>query len=160
MNKTWTFLKPLALVCAAWASLVQVAHAVLPIQHWQQPSGARVHLVEAHNIPMVDVQIDLDAGSRRDPVDRPGLASMAISQLASGVRAQPGGQGPYGKALDENQLGEAWADLGARFRHIGLGRPAEFFFAQPQRYRMAGQGRAAGGPSDGAPGLPAGGLAA
>ncbi len=115
MNKTWTFLKPLALVCAAWASLVQVAHAVLPIQHWQQPSGARVHLVEAHNIPMVDVQIDLDAGSRRDPVDRPGLASMAISQLASGVRAQPGGQGPYGKALDENQLGEAWADLGARF---------------------------------------------
>ncbi len=95
--------------------LAQAAHAVLPIQHWQQASGARVYLVESHNIPMVDVQIDLDAGSRRDPADKPGLAAVAAAQLASGIRAQAGGQGPYAQALDENQLGEAWADLGASF---------------------------------------------
>ena len=95
--------------------LAQAAHAVLPIQHWQQASGARVVLVESHNIPMVDVQIDLDAGSRRDPADQPGLALVAASQLASGIRAQAGAQGPYARALDENQLGEAWADLGASF---------------------------------------------
>ncbi len=95
--------------------LVPTAHAVLPIQHWQQASGARIHLVESHAIPMVDVQIDVDAGSRRDPQDKPGLAAAAASQLASGIRAQAGGQGPYARALDENQLGEAWAELGARF---------------------------------------------
>ena len=106
--------------------LLQTAHAVLPIAHWQQPGGARVYLVESHNIPMVDVQIDLDAGSRRDPSDKPGLASAAAGQLASGLRAQPGGQGPYARALDENQLGEAWADLGASFGASATGDRLSF----------------------------------
>ena len=126
MNSTWTFFKQTALVCAAFLGLTQAAHAVLPIQHWQQASGARVYLVESHNIPMVDVQIDLDAGSRRDPADKPGLASVAAGQLASGIRAQPGGQGPYAKALDENQLGEAWADLGASFAASATGDRLSF----------------------------------
>jgi zinc protease len=98
----------------AWG-LMPLAHAVLPIEHWQQPGGARVYLIESRNLPMVDVQIDLDAGARRDPVDRVGLAAAAAGQLASGIRAQSGGQGAYASALDENQLGQAWADLGARF---------------------------------------------
>lgn len=115
MKRNRTFLQQAMLVCVSALGLMQAAHAVLPIQHWQQPGGARVYLVESRNIPMVDVQIDLDAGSRRDPVDKPGLASVAAGQLASGIRAQAGGQGPYTKALDENQLGEAWADLGASF---------------------------------------------
>ena len=117
-NRSKFFQLP-ALVCAMALGLAQAAHAVLPITHWQQASGARVYLIESHNLPMVDVQIDLDAGSRRDPADKPGLASSAAGQLASGIRAQRGGegggQGPYAKALDENQLGEAWADLGASF---------------------------------------------
>ena len=115
MKRNWTFFQQAVLACASALGLMQAAHAVLPIQHWQQASGARVYLVESHNIPMVDVQIDLDAGSRRDPADKPGLASVAAGQLASGIRAQAGGQGAYAKALDENQLGEAWADLGASF---------------------------------------------
>ena len=106
--------------------LAPLAHAVLPIQQWQQPGGARVYLVESHNIPMVDVQIDVDAGSRRDPADKPGLASAGAGQLASGLRAQPGGQGPYAKALDENQLGEAWADLGASFAASATGDRLSF----------------------------------
>lgn len=101
------------------------AQAVLPIQHWQQPSGARVALVESHGIPMVDVQIDLDAGSRRDPTDKPGLAAVAAGQLASGLRAHPGA-GAYAKALDENQLGEAWADLGASFGASATGDRLSF----------------------------------
>ena len=98
-----------ALLTSAWAQ------AALPIQHWTQPSGARVYLVESHAIPMVDVQIDLDAGSRRDPPTQAGLASVMAAQIASGMRADPKGQGPYGQAMDENQIGEAWADLGASF---------------------------------------------
>jgi zinc protease len=86
------------------------ALAALPIQHWVMPNGARVYLVESPAVPMLDVQVDLDAGGRRDPSAQAGLASIMASQLKLGVRAQ-GGQ----PALDENALGEAWADLGAAF---------------------------------------------
>ncbi|NBW77604.1 MAG: insulinase family protein [Betaproteobacteria bacterium] len=86
------------------------ALAALPIQHWVMPNGARVYLVESPAVPMLDVQVDLDAGGRRDPAAQAGLASIMASQLKLGVRAQ-GGQ----PALDENALGEAWADLGASF---------------------------------------------
>src|SRR3989344_2862086 len=40
------------------------AWALLPIQHWTEGNGAKVYLVESPVIPMVDVQIDFDAGSR------------------------------------------------------------------------------------------------
>jgi zinc protease len=59
---------------------------------------------------MVDVRLEFDAGSRRDPADKLGLANIMAGSLADGVRAN----GPE-KALDENRLGEAWADLGAVF---------------------------------------------
>ncbi|MDT7521020.1 pitrilysin family protein [Rhodoferax sp. TBRC 17198] len=89
---------------------INLAWAGIPIQHWTQPQGARVFLVESPAIPMVDVQIDLDAGSRRDPADQPGLANLMASSTSNGVRASHAGP-----ALDENQLSEAWADLGASF---------------------------------------------
>ncbi|CAN7539698.1 insulinase family protein [Acidovorax sp. LjRoot129] len=86
------------------------AWALLPIQHWTEPSGAKVYLVESPVIPMVDVQIDFDAGSRRDPAGQAGLASAVAAMASKGVKAA--GSEP---ALDENGLGEAWADLGASF---------------------------------------------
>jgi len=104
--------------CTLWLACCGAAgwaQASLPIQHWTQPSGARVFLVESHAIPMVDVQIDIDAGSRRDPAAQAGLASIMTGQMASGVRAHPQARGPYAQAMDENQIGEAWADLGASF---------------------------------------------
>ena len=86
------------------------AWALLPIQHWTEPSGAQIYLVESPVIPMVDVQIDFDAGSRRDPANQSGLASAVAAMASKGVKAI--GNEP---ALDENALGEAWADLGASF---------------------------------------------
>jgi zinc protease len=114
LSMTAGALRRSALLLACWGA-VGWAHASLPIQHWTQPSGARVYLVESHAIPMVDVQIDIDAGSRRDPAAQAGLASVMTGQMANGTRAEPQGQGPYPKAMDENQIGEAWADLGASF---------------------------------------------
>ncbi|WP_296509516.1 pitrilysin family protein [Rhodoferax sp.] len=96
-----------------WASglfFINLAWAGIPVQHWTQPNGARVYLVESPAIPMVDVQIDLDAGGRRDPAAQPGLANLMAGSTAQGVRASDAGP-----ALDENQLSEAWADLGASF---------------------------------------------
>ena len=87
------------------------AVAGIPIQHWTMPSGVRVYLVESPSIAMVDMQIDFDAGSRRDPRNKAGLASVTAGMAAKGVMAA--GAAP---ALDENALSEAWADLGATFR--------------------------------------------
>ena len=83
---------------------------MLPIQHWTEPSGAQVYLVESPVIPMVDVQIAFDAGNRRDPAAQAGLADAVAAMASKGVKAL--GSAP---ALDENGLGEAWADLGAGF---------------------------------------------
>jgi zinc protease len=96
-----------------WATAlfgINSAWAGIPIQQWTQPSGVRVYLVESPAIPMVDVQIDLDAGGRRDPADKPGLANLMASSTSNGVRATA-----TEPALDEHQLSEAWADLGASF---------------------------------------------
>ena len=70
---------------------------------------------------MVDVQIDFDAGSRRDPREQAGLAQAAAGMVSKGVRAGRGFA-----ALDENALGEAWADLGAQVE-AGAGRDAWSF---------------------------------
>jgi zinc protease len=86
------------------------AQAAIPIQHWTHASGARVYLVPSPSIPMLDVQINVDGGSRRDPLAQAGLAGVTAGMLLAEVAAQPGQP-----ALDENQLGEAWADLGAQF---------------------------------------------
>ena len=85
------------------------ALAAIPIQNWTQASGAKVYLVESPAIAMLDVQIDFDAGSRRDPPGQAGLASMTAEILEKGVRAKDGEP-----ALDQNALGEAWAELGAQ----------------------------------------------
>ena len=97
---------------AAVALVLVSSHAALaaiPIQQWNLANGAKVYLVESHGIPMVDVQVDFDAGGRRDPVGQSGLASVTARMTSKGIAA---GDGP---ALDENQLSEAWADLGGSF---------------------------------------------
>ena len=104
----------------AWAAglfIHSIALAAIPIQHWTQPSGAQVWLVESPAIAMLDVQMDFDAGSRRDPPAQAGLAGVTASMLDKGVLAKGGAP-----ALDENALNEAWADLGAQF---GAGATAD-----------------------------------
>jgi len=93
---------PALLLCLAlllWGSL---AHAVLPIEHWTTSTGARVYFVRADAIPMLDINIDFDAGARHDPPAKSGLASMTAAMLARGV-----------EGLDEATLAERFADLGA-----------------------------------------------
>jgi zinc protease len=92
--------------------LTNSACAGIPIQQWVQSSGAQVYLVQSPVIPMVDVQIDFDAGSRRDPPEQAGLASVTAMMVSKGLGAGASVNEP---ALDENALGEAWADLGASF---------------------------------------------
>lgn len=102
-------------VCVLWTGaiglfLVNSAWAGIPIERWTQASGVQVFLATSPAIPMVDVRIEFDAGSRRDPADKPGLAGLMASATAYGVRATGSSL-----ALDENALSDAWADLGASF---------------------------------------------
>jgi len=109
----------LRLLITRWATLVAgmlallvafPAQSAIPIDHWTHASGARVYLVPSPSIPMLDVQVDFDGGSRREPARQAGLASVTAGLLSGGVAAQGGLP-----ALDENQLSEAWVDLGAQF---------------------------------------------
>jgi len=96
------FALALLLAPAAWADL--------PVEHWTHASGAQVYLVQSPGIAMVDIQLDFDAGDRRSPLGKTGLAGVMASATRNGVKAAAGQS-----ALDENALGEAWADLGASF---------------------------------------------
>lgn len=130
------FVRSLACTISAGLSALLLwssASAGIPIQHWAQPSGVQVYLVESHGIAMVDVQIDFDAGSRRDPQGKAGLASVTAGMASKGVRVgnavgtvgtvgTVGAAGIAAPALDENGLSEAWADLGASF---GAGASAD-----------------------------------
>ena len=102
---------PKAVFCTFFCAFFSAgALAALPIQKFQLANGAVVHLVESPAIAMLDVQIDFDGGSRRDPPNKVGLAGMTAALLEKGVVAKNGQPG-----WDENALGEAWADLGAQF---------------------------------------------
>ena len=59
---------------------------------------------------MVDVRLEFDAGSRRDPAGQAGLASVMAGMAMAGVAATP-----TAPALTENQLAERWIDLGAQW---------------------------------------------
>lgn len=74
------------------------------IQHWTAETGARVYFVPVDALPMLDVRIDFDAGSARDPDGQAGLAALARGLLESGTAE-----------LDEQAIAEAIADTGARF---------------------------------------------
>ncbi len=94
----------------ALAFFAQEAWSALPIEREKLQGGLEVYWVNVQSLPMVDIQIDFDAGARRDPVNKVGLASVVSLMLNKGVTSQ--GKKP---ALDENALGQAWADLGAVF---------------------------------------------
>lgn len=61
--------------------LANFAQAFPVIERWQTENGVPVALVERHGLPIIDLQIDIDAGESRAPVDQPGVATLAISGL-------------------------------------------------------------------------------
>lgn len=78
--------KPILLACVLGLASM-LAHAV-EIQSWTTSQRAQVLLVEAHDNPMLDVRVDFDAGSRRDPPGKEGLAAMVAGLLDAGAGNQ------------------------------------------------------------------------
>lgn len=80
-----------------------LALATLPIQHWQTPAGVRVYFIESHDLPILDVSVDFNAGSSTDTLEKSGRASLTLQLLNLGA----GG-------LSEDQIAKALADVGAQ----------------------------------------------
>ncbi|UIN20903.1 M16 family metallopeptidase [Herbaspirillum frisingense] len=89
------------------------ASAALAIQSWTQPDGARVLFVANHSIPMLDVSVQFDAGQRRDPAAKAGLAELTVASLTRGVDAGQGAEGATA-ALSEAQILDGFADVAAQ----------------------------------------------
>jgi zinc protease len=90
--------------------IVANAHAILPIEQLDSFKGAKAYLVQTKALPMVDIEISIDAGDRYDPDGKSGLADMTAALMNYGVRD--------GKSvLTEAQIADEIADLGA---NIGL----------------------------------------
>ena len=90
------------------------AQAALNIQHWTLENGARVYFVENHTIPMLDVNVDFDAGSRRDPAGKAGTATLTNGMLARGLRQATLPDGSSEPAMSEAEISNALADVAAQ----------------------------------------------
>jgi zinc protease len=55
------------------------------IQKAELPNGLKVWLVEAHKVPIVAFNLVIFAGSERDPLTTPGLASMTAAMIQEGT---------------------------------------------------------------------------
>jgi len=49
------------------------------------PNGLQLAVVETHKVPVVDIQVVLDAGAAHDPADLPGLATFTTTMLQQGA---------------------------------------------------------------------------
>ena len=96
--------KRVFLVAAAmlWMA-ASVAEAALPIQHWTTTSGARVYFVASRSIPMLDINVDFDAGGRRVATDKAGLGGLTHSLVKAGSAGH-----------SEEEISRRIADVGAQ----------------------------------------------
>ncbi len=79
------------------------AQAALPIQHWTTTSGARVYFVESRGLPMLDINVDFDAGVRRVPADKAGLGGLSHTLIKAGSAVR-----------SEEEISRRIADVGAQ----------------------------------------------
>jgi zinc protease len=92
------------------------AHAALHIQSWTLSNGARVLFVESRSIPIVDLSVEFDAGSRRDPKGKAGTAAVTNAMLARGVREArlSDATRQLEPAQTEAQISDTFADTAAQ----------------------------------------------
>jgi len=101
MTMTKALIACLLGACSLWAQ------AGPKIEHWTAPSGARVLFIESRVVPIIDIKLDFAAGGAYAPEDKAGVAGLTRSLLDLGAGN-----------LDENEIAERLADLGA---HLGGG---------------------------------------
>ena len=104
MHRIHIFCK--GLVSSIAMLLAAQAYAVLPIQEISLSNGTKAYLIQTNALPMIDIEISIDAGSRYDPKNQSGLAALTAAMLTRGISWQ-------GSTLNEAQQADAIAELGA-----------------------------------------------
>lgn len=99
MSMQWIFRAVCALVLLA---ATQLAHAILPIEHWRTSAGAKVYFVANRGLPMLDVSIEMPAGSAFDTSEKSGLAAMTNGLMRLGAAG-----------MSEDEIARRLADVGA-----------------------------------------------
>src|SRR5579885_471307 len=78
---TWALALTFVMASAVrWADALEIKRSTLS-------NGAVLLVSEQHQLPMVTMAIAFDAGARRDPPDKAGLAALTASALEQGTRA-------------------------------------------------------------------------
>src|SRR5690606_41066047 len=98
------------IIVSACLMFAGLSHAGPRIEHWTTPTGARVYFVASDALPILDVQVDIPAGSAQDPAQKSGVAAITRSLLDAGVEAGAAGE----EALDEERIASRVVDLGIR----------------------------------------------
>ncbi|QWD74124.1 insulinase family protein [Polynucleobacter sp. TSB-Sco08W16] len=96
--------------CLLAFGVITSAQAILPIEKLENYKGAKAYLVQTKALPMVDIEVSIDAGDRYDPAGKSGLADMTAALMNYGVQDDK-------RMLSEAQIADEIADLGAS---IGL----------------------------------------
>jgi len=77
----------LTMLTAGALVLAQIAQAsALEIKRVTLDNGAILLVSEQHNLPMVSIAVAFDAGARRDPTGKEGLASLTAAALTQGTK--------------------------------------------------------------------------
>lgn len=120
--KRWVVAIPLSIACilphisyssakdapSQLESLKELKHSTpvarhLKIQQWTTKAGSKVLFVEAHELPMYDVQLTFAAGSSHDG-DKYGVALLTNAMLNEGV-----------KGMDVTEIAKTFDGVGANF---------------------------------------------
>jgi len=96
----------LATLSLGLLAISQLAHAILPIEHWSTSTGAKVYFVANRGLPMLDVSVDVPAGSAFDTPEKSGLAGITSGLMRMGVAG-----------MTEDQIDRRLADVGAVMSH-------------------------------------------
>jgi zinc protease len=96
----------LRLIGLGFLLFVGSAKAILPIETLDTVKGAKAYLIQTKSLPIIDVEVSIDAGSRYDPENKNGIASLAAQLSTLGA-------GSGKAAVSEAQIADAIADLGA-----------------------------------------------
>lgn len=79
------------------------------MEQWTTVGGTRVLYIERRSLPIVDLNIDFDAGTCHDPVGKAGVAEMVASTLLTGQKR-------YGTLppMREDEAEHAFDEIGAK----------------------------------------------
>ena len=91
------------LVALVFLAVTPAAFAILPIEHWQTTSGAKVYFVANRSLPMMDLSVEFPAGYGYDSPEKSGVAAMTNGLLRLGA-----------DGLSEDDIARRLADIGAQ----------------------------------------------